>query len=297
MKAKFTGILPAIMTPFTRGGAKVDYEKACAFASVLADRGASGLFVCGSTGEGLLLTLDERKQLAEEIVGAVAKRIKVVVQTGCLDTASTIELSRHARDAGAHAIAVYTPAFYKYDDRALFSHFQSIAKSAPEIPMFLYNIPKYTGNALSPALIQELAEKVDSIIGTKDSSGDMVHLSRVLAMAPKGFNTLNGADELNYQAYLSGVEGSVSITANIVPELFQKILSGVKSGKLDAALKAQRRLAQVMAALGYGQTLSAYKEAIRLQGYDVGYVRPPQRELNAAEKRAIAKNMSGLGLI
>ena len=297
MQTRLTGILPAMLTPFTRGGAKVDYEKACAFASTLADRGVAGLFVCGSTGEGLLMTLDERKRLAEEVIGAVGRRIKVVIQTGCLDTPSTIELTRHARDAGAHAVAVYTPAFYKYDDRALFGHFQRVAKTAPEIPLLLYNIPQYTGNGLSPTLIQELAERVDSVVGMKDSSGDMVHLSQIIASAPKGFTMLNGADELSYQAYLTGAVGTVAMTANVVPEIFQSIFDGVKAGKLSSALKAQRRLAEVMAALGRGQLLSVYKEAIRLQGYDVGHVRPPQRELSPAERKDLAKIMVEAGLI
>ena len=297
MQFRLTGILPALLTPFTRGGAKVDYEKAGAFASTLADRGVAGLFVCGSTGEGLLMTLEERKRIAEEVIDVVGRRIKVVIQTGCLDTSSTIELTRHARDSGAHAVAVYTPAFYKYDDHALFAHFQRVAKAAPEIPLLLYNIPQYTGNGLSPMLIQELAEKVDSVVGMKDSSGDMAHLSRVMASAPKGFTMLNGADELCYQAYLTGAVGTVAMTANVVPELFQSIFDGVKAGKLNPALKAQRRLAEVMAALGHGQLISVYKEAIRLQGYDVGHVRPPQREIGAVEKKDLAKILAKAGLI
>ena len=297
MQSRLTGILPALLTPFTRGGAKVDYEKACAFASTLAERGADGLFVCGSTGEGLLMTLEERKRLAKEVIDAVGNRINVVMQTGCLDTPGTIELTRHARDAGADAVAVYTPAFYNYDDRALFGHFQRVAKAAPEIPLLLYNIPQYTGNGLSPMLIQELAEKVESVVGMKDSSGDLVHLSRVISSAPKGFTTLNGADELSYQAYLTGAAGTVAITANVVPEIFRSIFEGVKAGKLNSALKAQRRLAEVMAALGHGRLISVYKEAIRLQGYDVGYVRPPQRELSRAEKKDLGQVLAKAGLI
>ena len=297
MRIKLSGILPALLTPFTRGGAKVDYEKASAFASSLADRGVDGLFVCGSTGEGLLMTLEERKRLAEEVIDAVGKRVKIVIQSGCLDTPSTIALTRHARDAGAYAVAVYTPAFYAYDDRALFGHFQRVAKSAPEVPLFLYNIPQYTGNSLSPALVSELSEKVDSVVGMKDSSGDMVNLSRVLSTAPKGFIMLNGTDELSYQAYLTGAAGTVAMTANVVPELFQSIYNGVKKGNLGTALTAQRRLAEVISILGNSRLLATYKEAIRLQGYDVGHVRPPHRELSPAEKKSIAKALAEADLI
>ena len=108
---------------------------------------------------------------------------------------------------------------------------------------------------------------------------------------------LNGADELSYQAYLTGAVGTVAMTAKVVPEIFQSIFDGVKTGKLSSALKAQRRLVEVMAALGRGQLISIYKEAIRLQGYDVGHVRPPQRELSPAEKKDVAKALAKTGLI
>lgn len=297
MRFELSGILPALLTPFTRGGTKVDYEKACAFASTLADRGVDGIFVCGSTGEGLLMTIEERKQLAEEIIGAVGKRVKVLVQTGCLDTGGTIALTRHARDAGAFAVAVYTPSFYIYDHRALFGHFQRVAKAVPEMPLLLYNIPRFTGNTLSPDLIIELAEKVDSVVGVKDSSGDLSQLSRVVATAPKGFIMLNGADELNYQAYLTGAVGSVTMTGNVVPELFISIFNSVKEGDFKRALKDQRKLAEVKVSLANGRLIAAYKEAIRLQGYDVGHVRPPHRELSPSEKKDLAKVLGKIGLI
>lgn len=297
MRFKLSGILPAILTPFTRGGAKVDYVKACIFANVLADRGADGLFVCGSTGEGLLMTLGERKQLAGELVDAVGKRMKIVVQTGCLDTPSTIELTRHAQEIGAHAAAVYAPGVYTYDDRALAGHFEGVAKAVPKMPLLLYNIPQYMGNALSADLIARLARKVDSIVGMKDSSGDMMHLSRVIASVPKGFTTINGADEMSYQAYLTGASGSVAMTANVAPELFRTIFDSVKAGKLPKALRAQQKLAGITKVLGYGQMIAICKEAVRLQGYDMGHVRPPQRELTSGEKRELAKTLEAAGII
>lgn len=297
MRFKLEGILPAIVTPFTRGGKHVDYDKACAWADELARRGVHGIFVAGSTGEGLLMSLDERMQLAQSLVDAVGEKVKVVIQTGCLDSLSTIALTRHAYEIGAFAVAVYAPAFYRYDDRALFGHFQTVAKGAPEMPLLLYNIPRYTGNALSPELITRLATAIDSIVGMKDSSGDIVHVGRVLSEAPKGFTVINGTDEFSYQAYLSGAAGSVAITANVVPELFLSIFGDVQMGSLKRALASQRKLGEVAAALGSGRLIAMYKEAIRLRGFDVGYVRPPQRELSRGEKRQLAGEMEKLGLI
>ena len=102
------GVIPALLTPFTKGGKHVDYEKGAGLAGFLADKGVHGLFVAGTTGEGMLMTLDERKRLLETVVKAVGKRVDVIAHTGCLDTASTIELTCHAAQAGARAAGICT---------------------------------------------------------------------------------------------------------------------------------------------------------------------------------------------
>lgn len=283
------GIYPAMLTPFTRGGRSVDYDRAAELALFFMDRGVDGVFLSGTTGEGLLMSLDERKKLVETVVGTVGTRGAVLVQTGCLDTKSSVDLTVHAATAGATATAAYTPGFYTYDDRSILEHFRAIAKAVRPYPVMLYNIPRCTGNPLSPALIRRIAESEENIVGIKDSTGDMVHFSRLAAQLPKDFILINGADELTYQAYLTGAVGSVSITANVVPAFFIAIRENVLAGKLEAALDEQRKLARVMAHLGYGRVLSFYHEALRLRGFDPGYVRPPQREMRKPEKMALAR--------
>ncbi len=297
MKFKLGGILPAILTPFKRGGNEIDFDKAAAWAEELARAGVHGIFMAGSSGEGLLMSIEERKQLACVLMDAVGRQIKVVVQTGCLDVPRTIDLTRHALEIGAHAASVYTPGFYRYDDDALYGHFALVAKAVPEMPLLLYNIPRYTGNSLSPQVIFRLANNFKSIVGMKDSSGDIGHLSRVIAGAPKGFIVINGADEFCYQAYLTGAAGSVALTANVVPGLFLSIYEDVKKGKLDRALSTQQRLNDIIEVLGGGAKISTYKEAVRLLGHDTGHVRPPQRELRADEKRALRLAMKRIGLL
>ncbi len=297
MRLKLEGILPALLTPFKRGGLEIDFDKAAAWAETLANRGVDGIFVCGSSGEGLLMTTEERKQLACVLMDAVGSRVKVVLQTGCLDTPQTIELTRYAHEIGAHAVSVYAPPFYRYDDEALFRHFKLIGDAVPDIPLLLYNIPRYTGNSLSPELIFRIAAGVTSVAGMKDSSGDMGHVSRIIAGAPKHFLTISGADEFVYQAYATGAAGAVSLTANVVPELFLTIRTETAAGNHKKALAAQNKLNGVIDALGGGAMISAYKEALRLMGHDTGFVRPPQRELTAPEKKALAKRMKTAGLI
>lgn len=289
MRFHLEGVIPALLTPFSRNGEKIDYQKACALADRLAKQGVHGIFPCGTTGEGALMTLDERKTMIEELVRAVGKKIKVIAQTGCFDTASTIELTRHAMETGAAAAGIVTPGFFGFDDEALLKHFTAVASAVQGFPILLYNIPGCAKNVISPELLFKACEKNDNIVGMKDSSGNMVALTQVLAGMPKGFNLINGVDEYTFQALVAGANGSVSSTANVVPELFLHIFNNVRKGNLKKAWEAQVKLARACTLFQYGRMAAFYKEGLRLRGFDVGCVRPPQRELNKAERRQFEK--------
>jgi len=297
MQFQLEGVIPALLTPFTRGGKQVDYERACALAARLADQGVQGIFPCGTTGEGLLMTVAERKTLIEELVKAVGKRIKVVVHAGTLDTAGTVELSRHARDVGAAGAGVVTPGFFGYDDASLSKHFESVAKAVEGFPVLMYNIPGCAKNVLTPEFIVRHAHAVENICGLKDSRGDMGALNRIIADRPKGFRVINGVDEYSYNALLAGADGSVSSTANVVPEIFLGIFDNVGKGNLKKAWEFQARLGRLCGLFQYGKMVAYYKEGLRLRGFDPGCVRPPQRELTAGEKRAFAKGLEAEGII
>lgn len=296
-KTGIHGVFPALLTPFTKGGAKVDYDRACALALRLAKQGVHGVFVCGTTGEGPLMSLAERKQLLEEVVGAAGKRIKVIAHTGCFDTASTIELTQHAAKVGAAAAGVVTPGFYTFDDESLYRHFKSVADSAQGFPVLLYNIPGCVKNVIKPALVIRLANTVDNIVGMKDSGGSIASFNEVLLGAPSGFAAINGVDEYSMQALVAGGSGCVSSTANVVPELFLAIYNAVRKGDLKKAWQAQEKLCRACALFHYGALVARYKEGLRLRGFDPGYVRPPQRELTADERKEFSANMKKSGLI
>lgn len=297
MKFALEGVIPALLTPFAKNGGPVDYEKACALAERLAGQGVHGIFPAGTTGEGVLMTVAERKRLIEELVCAVGKRIKVIAHTGAFDTGTTIELTCHAQEAGAYAAGIVTPGFFTFDDASLRAHFKAVAQAAQGFPILLYNIPGCAKNVLSPELVVSLAKEVDNIVGMKDSGGNMSTLNAVLADAPKDFRVINGVDEYSYNALLAGARGCVSSTANVVPEVFLAIFNNVKQGKLEKAWASQVRLGRLCGLFQYGRMVAYYKEGLRLRGFDPGYVRPPQRELTAAERKAFAKALEAEGLI
>ena len=221
------GVIPALLTPFTKGGKSVDFEKAAGLAGFLADKGVNGLFVAGTTGEGMLMTLDERKRLLETVIKAVGTRVDVIAHTGCMDTASTIELTCHAAQAGAKAAGVVAPWFFGYDNLALEMHYRAVAGAVKGFPIMFYNLPACARNALSAAFMVDLAGKVENIQGVKDSSGDFVHMGEILSHAPKGFVVINGVDNYSYQALVTGAHGCVASAANVVPEGLTHSVSSV----------------------------------------------------------------------
>lgn len=296
MRLKTQGIISAMVTPFTKGGEHVDLDKAGALAQWLVKKGASGLFVCGTTGEGMLLTPDERKAILEAVVGAVGDQCQVIAHTGSLTTATTIELTRHAEQCGAKAAGVVTPFYYGYDDAALEQYYKAVAKAVPSFPILLYNIPGCAKNELEADLIEKLAE-VDNIVGVKDSTGDMTNLTWLLGHVPKDFQVINGQDEYGYQAFLAGVPSAVSGTSNVVMDLYAGIYNEIQKGDLKKAWKLQIKLSEACRVFAYGAMSAIFKEGMRLRGFDAGDVRPPQRNLTAAEKKTLAKNMEAAGLI
>jgi len=197
---------------------------------------------------------------------------------------------------GAHAAAVVAPSYYTYDDRALAAYFKEVAHAVAPFPILLYNIPGCAKNALSADFILELAARVDNIVGVKDSSGDMAHLTRLLGHAPKGFHVINGADEYGFQALTAGCPAVVSGTANVTIPIYRALHNALKTDQRQKAWKEQVRLESACRLLGYGGLIALFKEAMRQRGFDPGPVRPPQRELTAPEKKALAQGLKEIGL-
>lgn len=165
---KINGIITAGITPMTSdGNALADpgtFEKYYQF---LLDRRINGLFVCGTTGEGMLMPLSDRKAVAERAVSIVAKQVPVLVHVGCNSTAESVELTKHARSIHADGVGVITPYFFSYDKLAMFRHFQAVANAASDLPVFLYYLPSMAHNDIPPQLISEIRSVCPNVIGLK----------------------------------------------------------------------------------------------------------------------------------
>ncbi len=269
------GLVVPLVTPLAAGGESVDWGALPALIEFLIGRGVNGLMVCGTTGEGVLLTDEERQRIAVAAVQAAAGRVPVLVQTGAASTAETLVLTRHARACGADAATVVTPYYFRLPDAALIAHYTAVAESVPEFPIFLYNIPQNTGNSLTPAVVAEIARRCPNVVGIKDSSGNLAQLAEYRSGVSRRFYTLVGCDRLILAALASGADGAVAGNANAVPEPFVELFDAMAAGDLPRARLAQARITAVARILGDGSDLSLFKGVLKWRGLSVGPVRRP----------------------
>lgn len=278
--SKVHGLFTALLTPFGKDG-KVDHRALAALVRFQLSAGVDGLYPCGSTGLGPLLGVQERKEIAETVVREVSGKVPVVIQVGCADTASSVELARHAEKAGADVVASLTPFYYKMREAEVTKHFETI-KGSVSVPLFAYNIPQFTGNNLLPRTVASLAR--DSIIaGVKDSSRDVLQLLDLIEAVPEDFVVMNGTEEYALYAMMMGGNGVVSGGASAYPELFQSLVAAFTSGDLQKATSAQERILEFKEAVKEGP-IPSYYEILRARGIDVGSPRPPFQALGSQEK-------------
>lgn len=278
-RIRIQGVIVPLLTPIRAD--TVDSDGLARLIEFVIERGVAGLFPLGTTGEGPLFTVAERKLAAEWVVKHAAGRVPVIIHTGTITTAETIDLTRHARDVGADAVAIVPPYFYKISDEALFEHFAAVALAVPDLPVYLYNNPGVTPNTLSTDLVVRLAGAFDNVIGLKDSGGGLATLFASRDLQNGEFNTASGPDGLILAAQAIGVDACVSGNANIVPELVVGLLKAAKRGDFETARRLQARLDDVRRILGDGADLSLYKAVCAKRGVPIGDVRAPLRQASA----------------
>jgi 4-hydroxy-tetrahydrodipicolinate synthase len=297
MNLSVRGVIVPAVTPFNEQG-KIDTAAIKRLVDFLIERGIHGLFPGGTTGEGPLLSIFERQQLAEAFVKAADGRVPVIVHTGAVTTAATLELTRHAQVSGAQAAAIIPPYFYHYPDGALLRHFERIATQVPDFPIYLYNNPSVAGNNISLELTTRLVERCPNIVGMKDSSSSLETLFALSSLRNGDFNTASGNDRQILMGIAMGFDACVSGNANVVPELVVALYHAATEGNLELARELQRKVDAVRRILEDGADLSLFKGILAQRGLAVGAVRAPLLQASEAviTQRWHALNALGLDL-
>jgi dihydrodipicolinate synthase/N-acetylneuraminate lyase len=294
MKTEFKGVFPAMLTPFKDGGDTIDLDAIPSYCDFLIEREVDGLFVGGTTGEGLLMSPEERQSLAECVVKHVQGRVKVIFHSGALTTRAAIALTQFACDAGADAAAVVAPFFYSYDDMALRSHFEAIANATPGFPLYVYSLPQCANNHIRPSLLADLFA-IGNFVGVKASNPDFTEIESYLRISA-GKDVFVGNDEFDLPALKSGASGIVSGNASAFPEPFVKLYRAVQTGMPDIASRQQEIISELAKLMGYGCYPARHKRVLELRGVRGGDVRKPHRALTPPDESALKDSLARLEL-
>jgi N-acetylneuraminate lyase len=289
----FSGVIPALLTPFTYQD-HVDTTALCDLTEYLLNSGMDGVYLCGSTGEGLLMTEEERCLVAETVIEQVGGRVPVIVHVGAPATSVSERLARHARQAGADAVASVPPFYYAVGQTEIETHYRRIAQAAG-IPLYLYNIPSATQVSLEARLICDLVR--DGVArGLKYTSYDQLNFREILESCGEEINVFTGPDEMLLPFLLMGAHGGIGTTYNLMPELFVELYAAWAVGELPRAQQAQYQIDRAILVIRKYGVVPAVKAAMRLRGIDCGNPRAPLLPLSAEQVERLACELEGVGL-
>jgi dihydrodipicolinate synthase/N-acetylneuraminate lyase len=271
------GTLAAAVTPLRDGGTRLDEDAIAPLCEFLSAGGLDGLLVLGTTGEGILLTVEERKRVAELFVEA-GSSLDVAVHCGALTTADTVALSEHAAAIGAAAVAVIGPPYFPYDDEALLTHFTAAARACEPVPFYLYEFEARSGYAVPLSVIGSLRGEAGNLSGLKVSDRAWETFERYLI---EGLDVFVGPEALIARGLAAGAVGAVSAVATAYPEV---VVNAVRTREE----KATERVNDLRSALERFPFHSALKRVLAYRGVPLREdVRAPLRRLRDDERETL----------
>ena len=287
------GIFPATVSTFDIDG-RFDPVSMRRIVRHQLDAGVHGLYVCGGTGEGLLMNSKERQQLLETVLDETRGDVTVIAHVGAFQIPETIALAQHASEIGADAISALPPSyFYKPDEISQVNYYKSIAE-ASEAPLLIYNIPQRTGITMTEPLYDELIQ-IDNVIGMKDSSGDIYTLGH-LANKWKKSVIFEGEDSLLLPSLIAGAIGGIGASYNLMPELYVQLWEAYRGNNIDKAAEIQAKVNEVIRALLISPDLiGGIKQVLGWMDLKCGAPRSPNRTLQPEETAKLRQAFDNIG--
>lgn len=291
----FKGSMPALITPFDANGA-VDEKAFRALVEWQIAEGSHGLVPVGTTGESPTLSHAEHKRVVELCVEVANKRVPVIAGAGSNNTAESIDLAKHAEQAGADGVLVVTPYYNKPNQRGLKAHFGAIAE-ATNLPIIIYNIPGRSIIDMSVDTMSELFDKYEHIVGLKDATGDLSRPSRQRHTVGKDFIQLSGEDMTAIGFNAQGGTGCISVTANVAPRLCSQMQEATLAGDYATAKEVQDKLIPLHHAMFVEPNPGAAKFALSLLGKCENIQRSPLLPIESSTEALVRDAMVHAGLI
>lgn len=283
------GTFTALITPFNRKG-EVDFKALRKLIDFQIENGVDGIVVCATTGESATLSLKEKQAIIIESVEQAAGRVPIVAGTGTNETELSLNMTIFAKEHGASACLLVAPYYNKPNQDGLYEHFRLIATQV-DIPIILYNVPGRTGVNISAQTTIRLARDCPNIVATKEASGNLEQIMKIISQAPKNFSVLSGDDALTLAIIALGGKGVVSVTSNYAPKEFSEMVRLALQNKIDKAREIHYRLLELMELNFIEPNPIPVKYIMSLLGYTKEVYRLPLLPLKPEEKKKIKEAM------
>jgi N-acetylneuraminate lyase len=296
MTKRLDGLVAATYTPLHDDG-KVNASAVGPIVEHLLETGINGLYVCGSTGEGMSLSSDERKVVAEAYVQAADGRVPVIVQVGHNSLAEARLLANHAQEIGADIISATCPSYFKVGTvRGLVDCMAEVAGGAPNLPFYYYHIPALTGSALDVLEFLRLAgDRIPNLAGLKYTDTKLHEFQECLELDDGRFDAVWGCDEMLLGALATGARGAIGSTYNISTPLYRRIINAFADGNLKKARPLQSLSVNMIRTLCQFPFHPAMKAVLAMQGFNMGGCRLPQGSLSDVEAATLRAELDALG--
>jgi 4-hydroxy-tetrahydrodipicolinate synthase len=290
----FSGSIVAIVTPMTASG-EVDYAAWERLIDWHLAEGTEGIVVCGTTGESATVSLEEACELTRRASARTAGRIPIIAGSGTNDTAKSIERTLELAAAGADAALIVTPYYNKPTQEGLFQHFSAIADES-SVPVILYNVPGRTGVDLLPKTVERLASH-PRIVALKEATAGLPRMLELLACCGSDLEILSGDDPTASDTLLAGVQGVISVTANVAPRLMQEMVSAALEGDSTRARALDLRLQPLHRELFVESNPIPAKWALEQMGLIGSGIRLPLTPLSAPAQLTVREAMRAVGVL
>ena len=286
--SQFQGAWPALVTPFTAND-RVNIPMVRRLVDYLIDRGSGGLYVCGSTGEGIYMTVGERKQVLETVVEQANRRVPVIAHVGAVAISDATTLAGHAQAVGADGIASIIPPLYNSVPSTV-AYFTALGAAAPALPLLTYI---FGGPADAAALMRALMG-IPTLAGSKYTGPNMFEFRRIVELGKGEWTVFSGMDEQCAFAAMFGASGNIGSTLNYMVGLYAAIHTSVQQGNLGRAVELQLAANQITGGMIDVGFMGALKAVMTRLGYDCGACRLPNRTLTADQQTALFAQLDTL---
>jgi len=288
------GSFVALVTPFKNN--EIDYLAVDKLIEFHISNHTDGILLCGTTGESPALASDEKEFFIRYAIQKIAQRVPVMVGTGSNNLGKTIADTVKAKHLGADYALVITPYYNKPTQSGMYHYFSRICKDT-DIPIVIYNVPGRTGVNIDYKTVSRLAAENEKIIGIKDASGNLVQISQLVKHTPASFSVLSGEDALNLPIMACGAKGTVSVSANVVPNKIHHLIKYCLQGNYAEALKIHLDLIEMNNVLFIETNPIPAKEALAMMKIIEPDVRLPLYRLEDKNRETLAQVLKQYQLI